>query len=219
VAEATRTVRTLATGAELRATNGSARRQVICVNGGQGNEVPGTWSATLEWLVAHLAPRFPSLGFGEVRYRVKSWRKLELCVADARAAVEEAGGEQTLLIGFSMGGAVAISVADEPSVTGVVGLAPWIFERLDLSPLTGKRLDVLHGSLDRWLPGIPGVSPALSRAGYERARALGVPGSYTLIRGGVHGLALRTPPGPLLPLPRAATWARLIADRLEAFAG
>ncbi len=71
------------------------------------------------------------------------------------------------------------------------------------SPLEGKRLDVLHGSLDRWLPGIPGVSASLSRRGFERARALGVPGSYTLIRGGLHGLALRSPGGMLVPLPRA----------------
>ncbi len=61
----------------------------------------------------------------------------------------------------------------------MLGLAPWIPDRLDVSPLRGKRLDVLHGSLDRWLPGVPGVSPALSRRGFERAQALGVPGAAT----------------------------------------
>ena len=64
-----------------------------------------------------------------------------------------------LLLGFSMGGAVAISVADEASVERVVGLAPWIPDRLSLEPLRGKRLDVLHGSLDRWLPGVLGAWP------------------------------------------------------------
>ncbi|HEY4347307.1 MAG TPA: hypothetical protein VGM80_06925, partial [Gaiellaceae bacterium] len=126
--------------------------------------------------------------------------------------------EQTILIGFSMGGAVAISAADEHSVTEVVGLAPWIFDRLDLAPLSGKRLDVIHGSLDRWLPGVPGVSATLSRRGFDRARALGVPGSYTLVHGGLHGLALRAPTGMLVPLPRASAWARLVARRLEVFA-
>ena len=209
----------LPSGAELRLANAGALRMVVCVNGGQGSEVPGTWSASLEWLVAHLAARFPQLGFGEVRYRIKSWKQLDLCIEDTRESIAAAGGEQTLLVGFSMGGAVAIAAAAEPTVERVVGLAPWIFDRLDVSPLASKRLDVLHGSLDRWLPGVPGVSPALSRRGYDRVRALGVPGSYTLIRGGVHGLALRSPVGLLVPLPRAGAWTRLVADQLETFAG
>jgi len=209
----------LATGADLRLTNASAPRMVICLNGGQGTEVAGTWSASLELLVKRLAPRFPQLGFGEVRYRIKSWRRLELCIEDARAAIDAAGGESTLLVGFSMGGAVAIAVADDPRVVGVLGLAPWIYDRLDLTPLTGKRLDVLHGSLDRWLPRIPGVSPVLSRRGFERAQALGVPGSYRLIGAGVHGVALRAPTGMLIPLPRARAWLRLVAAQLEEFAG
>ena len=92
------------------------------------------------------------------------------------------GAPRTLLLGFSMGGAVAIAAADEPAVDGVLGLAPWIPDRLDARRRSrGKRLDVLHGSLDRWLPGIPGVSPAASRRGFERAQALGVDGHYTLI--------------------------------------
>jgi len=181
--------------------------------------VTGTWSASLEWLVARLAPRFPQLAFGEVRYRVKSWKQLDGCVADARAAIAVTAGEQTVLIGFSMGGAVSISAAAEPSVTGVLGLAPWIPQRLDLSPLAGRRFDVLHGSLDRWLPGIPGVSAASSRQGFERARALGIAGSYRLIPGALHGTAVRAPTGTLIPLPRAATWARLVAAQLEPFAG
>ncbi len=209
----------LATGAEARLTNAGARRVVVCVNGGQANEVVGTWSASLEWLVERLAPRFRDLGFVEVRYRIKSWRRLELCVEDARAAVREHGGERTLLLGFSMGGAVAISAADDESVERVLGLAPWIPPRLDVSPLDGKRLDVLHGSLDRWLPGIPGVSAASSRAGYDRVRARGIDGSYTLIPGALHGVAVRAGGGRLVSLPRARTWANAIAAQLEDFAG
>jgi dienelactone hydrolase len=152
-----------------------------------------------------------------VRYRVKSWRRLEACVADARAAVRAAGAGRTLLLGFSMGGAVSISAADEPSVERVLGLAPWIPDRLALEPLRGKRLDVLHGSLDRWLPGIPGVSPTSSRSGFERARALGVAGSYELIPGALHGIALRAHWGRPVPLPRAAAWEQRVAAQLEAF--
>ena len=164
-----------------------------------------------------LAPAFPALRFAEVRYRVKSWNRLDLCIEDTLAAVDAAGARRTLLVGFSMGGAVAVSAAAHPSVTGVLGLAPWLPDKLDLTPLRGRRLAVLHGALDRWLPGIPGVSPSSSRAGFERARRLGVEGSYTVIPGAVHGMALRAPWGALVPLPRAGRWAELAAAELRAF--
>jgi pimeloyl-ACP methyl ester carboxylesterase len=208
----------LRTGAELRVTGPrDAAAAVVCVNGGQAGEVEGTWSASLEWLARRLAPRFPSLAFGEVRYRIKSWKRLDWCVEDALAAIDALGARRTLLLGFSMGGAVAVRAADAPSVATVLGLAPWLPDRLSLEPLRGRRLRVLHGSLDRWLPGIPGVSPSSSRRGFERARALGVDGHYTLIAGAVHGVALRAHWGRAVPLPRAGTWARLVADELALY--
>jgi pimeloyl-ACP methyl ester carboxylesterase len=210
----TREVR-LASGAEMRVQGPANGPAVVCVNGGQARAVEGTWSASLEWLVGRLAPRFPQLRFAEVRYRIKSWNRFDWCVDDARAAVAEVDAERTLLLGFSMGGGVAISVADDPRVTGVLGLAPWIPDRLSVEPLRGSRLDVLHGSLDRPLPGIPGVSPANSRRGFERAQALGVPGTYTLLRGAVHPIAIRA--GRPWPLPRAGTWARHVTAHLDAF--
>jgi pimeloyl-ACP methyl ester carboxylesterase len=208
------TVVELATGAEMRLT-GAGATAVVCVNGGQASEVEGTWSASLEWLVGRLAPHFPGLAFAEVRYRIKSWKQLDECIADARAAVREVGAERTLMLGFSMGGAVAISVCDEPAVEGVLGLAPWIPDRLSVDPIRGKRLDVLHGSLDRYLPGIPGVSPVLSRRGFDRALALGATGTYELIPGALHGIALRAHWGQPIRLPGAAEWERRIAARLE----
>jgi pimeloyl-ACP methyl ester carboxylesterase len=209
----------LGSGAELRVTGPlDAPAAVVCVNGGQAAEVEGTWSASLEWLVRRLAPRFPALAFAEVRYRIKSWNKLDWCVEDARAAVAQLGSRRTLLLGFSMGGAVGVRAADEPSVETVLGLAPWLPDRLSLEPLRGKRLRVLHGSLDRAFPGIPGVAPALARRGFERALALGATGEYTLIRAGLHGVAVRTPSGRLVALPRASTWASLVAEELTRFA-
>jgi pimeloyl-ACP methyl ester carboxylesterase len=206
----------LATGAALRVRGPRAARVVVCVNGGQAGEVAGTWSASLEWLVSRLAPRFPQLGFAEVRYRVKSWNRFDGCVADARAALAELDAERALLLGFSMGGAVAISIADDARVVGVLGLAPWIPDRLSLEPLRGRRLDVVHGGLDRPLPGIPGVSPSSSRRGFDRAKALGVPGTYTVIPGALHGIALRA--GRPIPLPRAGAWVRQVGVRLDEFA-
>jgi pimeloyl-ACP methyl ester carboxylesterase len=151
-----------------------------------------------------------------VRYRVRSWKRFELCVEDTRAAVEQTGAQRTLLLGYSMGGAVAIAAADEPSVEGVLALAPWIPDELDLGALRGRRLDVLHGSFDRPLPGIPGVAPSGSRRGFDRAQGLGVEGSYELIPGGLHAIAAR-PGGHLVPLPRARTWADRVAARLAMF--
>jgi pimeloyl-ACP methyl ester carboxylesterase len=207
----------LASGAEARMSNPGSPLAVVCVNGGQRAEVEGTWSASLEWLVDRLAPRFPELSFVEVRYRVKSWERLGLCVEDARAAVAAAAPERCLLLGFSMGGAVAATAAADERVTGVLGLAPWLPDRLDLGPLRGKRLDVLHGSLDRWLPGIPGVSPASSRRGFDRALLAGARGEYRLLRGALHGIAVRARRGRSLPLPRARAWERAVAERLAAF--
>jgi pimeloyl-ACP methyl ester carboxylesterase len=205
----------LATGAELRVTGPPGPLAVVCMNGGQSGLVDGTWSASLEWLVRRLAPRFPRVAFGEVRYRIKSWNRLEWCVADARAAIRELDAPRTLLVGFSMGALVAVGAAEEPGVEEVLGLAPWLPERTPLERLRGRRLTVLHGTLDRGLPGIPGVRPSSSRRGFDRARALGVEGSYTLIPGALHGIAVRAPWGEALPLPRAGRWVELVARELE----
>ncbi len=201
----------------MRVTGSTGQLAVVCVNGGQAGDVPGTWSATLEWLVSRLAARFPRIVFAEVRYRVKSWKRLDWCEQDARAAIAAVGPVRTLLVGFSMGGAVAVRSADAKGVEGVLGLAPWLPDRLDLSRLRGRRLDVLHGQLDRWLPGIPGVSSASSRRGFERARGLGVEGSYRIIPGAVHGIAVRAGSG-VVPLPRARRWAALAGERIETWA-
>ena len=209
----------LSTGAELRVTGSVAERAVVCVNGGRSREVEGTWSASLEWLVQRLEPRLPELAFAEVRYRIKSWRRLEWCVDDARAAVAEVGAPRVALVGFSMGGAVSIAIADDSSVEAVVGLAPWIPDQLDVTPLRGKRFSVFHGALDRWLPWIPGVFAAHSRAGFERALERGAKGRYVLIPGAFHGVAVRAPGGRLVALPKADRWAELVEQELRRFAG
>lgn len=210
----------LASGAEARLTNGVRERTVVLAGGGQAREVPGTWSASIEWLVRRLAPQLPGLGFLEVRYRVKSWRRLDACAEDAATALDEAvarGAATCALVGYSMGGAVSALVAGHEAVRAVVGLAPWLPERLPLDGLAGRRLAVIHGSLDRWAPGIPGVPASSSRRGLERARRAGVEDAeYTLIRGAGHAIALRAPWG-LLPLPRAGRWAELVAGELGRF--
>lgn len=210
----------LSSGAAMRRTGPREGIPVVCVNGGTGRLAPGDWSGSLEWLVQTLAPEFPALAFHEVRYRVKSWKVLEQCIEDATAALDAAQdpqGRRTLMIGFSMGGAVSIGCAGHPSVSAVVGLAPWIPPRMDIRTLEGKRMSVIHGSLDGGLPGVPGVSPRSSRAGLDRIAAAGVETRYSLIRGAVHPIAVRWRGGRPLPLPRARTWARLVGEELTRF--
>ena len=188
----------------------------VLVNGGTAARVPGTWSATSEWLAKRLAPRFADLAFCEVRYRLKSWKELHSCIADARAALE-AADRAAIFVGFSMGGAVAISCAEDERVGAVLGLSPWIPPELPLDPLAGERFDVVQGAWDRSLPGIPGVSPSHSRAGFDRARAAGATGTYTLVARGLHGVAVRSRRGRLVALPAAERWLPPIAAVLERF--
>ena len=206
----------LSSGADARLANEAAPLAVVLLNGGSARAVPGTWSATSELLATELIPRFPELAFVEVRYRLKTWNALDSCMADGRAALDLVA-RPSLLVGFSMGGAVSIGIASHPDVTGVLGLAPWIPERLSLDGLRGKRLDVLHGSWDRYLPGIPGVSAASSRRGFERARALGIEGTYTLIPRGLHGAAVRRRSGKIQRLPRAGAWVAGVEQHLARF--
>lgn len=211
-------MRTLAlpTGADARVRNDAGGRAAVLLNGGTVARVPGTWSATSEWLAERLAPRFPDLAFYEVRYRLKSWKELHSCIADARAALE-AADRPAIAVGFSMGGAVAISCAKDERVGAVLGLAPWIPPELPLDPLAGERLDVVQGAWDRSLPGIPGVAPSHSRAGFERALAAGATGTYTLVPRGLHGVAVRSRRGRLVALPGATRWLPPIAAALERF--
>lgn len=209
----------LASGATMRRTGPADGLPVVCVNGGTGRVQPGDWSASLEWLVRALAPEHPALAFHEVRYRVKSWKRLDSCIEDGRAAIDEVA-ETTrrpiLLLGFSMGGAVSIACADHPAVVGVVGLAPWIPERLGVGTLAGKRMTVIHGSLDGSLPGVPGVSAKSSRAGLDRVAATGAETRYRLISGAIHPIAIRVAGRPV-PMPRGRTWARLVSEELTRF--
>jgi dienelactone hydrolase len=208
----------LTSGAIGRSRGPRDARVVVCLGGGVAKAVPGVWNTSLEWLADHLAPRHPEQGILEVRYRVRSWRDMRPCIEDAAAALDEAasgGARAVTLMGFSMGGAVAVAVAPHRLVDQVIGLAPWLPDRLDLAPLRGTRLDVLHGSLDRWFPGVPGVPASLSRRGVERAAELGVPTSYRLISGGVHGIAARTRFG-VVRFPRAEAWLDGVDELLSA---
>ena len=173
---------TLATGAEARLRGPASPLAVVCANGGQGRDVPGTWSASIEWLVGELAPAFPSLRFAEVRYRIKSWNRLDMCVEDALAAIEAAGGERTLLVGFSMGGLVCVRAAGRSDRRGRARARP--LASRPARPLAARGEAVRRAArVARPLAaGDPGRQPdALAQGLRARASSLGVEGTYTKI--------------------------------------
>lgn len=92
-----------------------------------------------------------------LRFKVKGWNaapgRTPSPVRDARAALrylgEELPGVPVVLLGHSMGARTAAWVADEPSVVGVVGLAPWFPHDDPLESLAGTQLVAAHGHRDR----------------------------------------------------------------------
>ncbi|HEU5470374.1 MAG TPA: alpha/beta fold hydrolase [Actinophytocola sp.] len=105
--------------------------------------------------------------------RYRGWNRPDLDpVADARWAL--AGirlahpGVPIALVGHSMGGRVALRVADEPDVVAVCALAPWTTEKDHVDQLAGKAVLIVHGASDQV------TKPADSLAYAERARVAGV---------------------------------------------
>ena len=61
------------------------------------------------------------------------------------------------------------------------------------------------------------MSPKSSRRGFERARALGVGGTYTVLARALHGAAVRRRSGELLRLPRWRAWVEHVDGSLRRF--
>jgi alpha-beta hydrolase superfamily lysophospholipase len=92
-----------------------------------------------------------------LRYRVTGWNhghaEFPSPVPDARWALDQVrdrhGDLPVVVLGHSMGARTAVTVADDPLVRGVVGLAPWFPVGEPVEPLHGKRLVAVHGRADR----------------------------------------------------------------------
>jgi pimeloyl-ACP methyl ester carboxylesterase len=107
------------------------------------------------WMQRSIAPRAHDAGVGLwlVRYRERGWNGGTDRVADARDALDrvraDLGDVPVVLLGHSMGARVAVHVADDPSVVGVVGLAPWWSAQDPVRTLAGRTLVAAHGRRDR----------------------------------------------------------------------
>lgn len=127
------------------------------------------------------------LAVARLRYALRGWNgELQSPVADARWALaqlhERFPDAPVALVGHSMGGRTAMYVADDPLVTSVVGLAPWLEDRDPVATMAGRRLLVLHGDRDRT------TSAAASRRYVEAARGTARSAAFVSVRGDGHAM-------------------------------
>ncbi|OLR94075.1 alpha/beta hydrolase [Actinokineospora bangkokensis] len=132
--------------------------------------------------------------------RYRGWNAPDLDpVQDARWALAELrrlhGRVPVVLVGHSMGGRVALRVADDDDVVAVVGLAPWCEPGEPVTHVAGRALLIAHGDRDRT------TDPRLSLDFARRARAV----TDRVVRFDVAG------DGHAM-LRRAGRWTRLTTD-------
>lgn len=111
------------------------------------------------WMQQQIAARAQAAGVALwlLRYQHRGWNAgvgpVPSPVPDARWALDEVRRElpplPVVLLGHSMGARTAVAVADDPLVTGVVALAPWLPPTDPVLHLEGKRLAAAHGRTDR----------------------------------------------------------------------
>ena len=115
---------------------------------------------------------------------VRGWDTRHTPVEDVRWALEqlrsEYDGLPTCLVGHSLGGRAALLAGDQPEVTSVVALNPWV-HREDRVDLTGRPVLVVHGTDDRIAD--PGRSAAMTK---ELART--TVAGYLRVTGGQHAM-------------------------------
>ena len=91
---------------------------------------------------------------GSLRYAVRGWNGAEESpLMDARWALDRIvarfGDLPVGLVGHSMGGRVALRVADHGGVRGVAALAPWLPPGEPIPAMDGRAVLLAHGTADR----------------------------------------------------------------------
>jgi pimeloyl-ACP methyl ester carboxylesterase len=191
------------------------RAVVLLLHGGQQHSVEPVKNRHASWwrmaALARSLRRYATqqdLALSLLQYGQRGWNDLNdpSPVKDARAAIHELTdrwpGVPVVLVGHSMGGRTACRAADEPSVIGVVGLAPWLPEGEPNASIAGRHLRVMHGTQDSW------TSAALSRAYVERSQGVAASATWTSLPGGGHFM-----------FRQSATWKRFVTDSVTDIVG
>jgi predicted alpha/beta-hydrolase family hydrolase len=133
------------------------------------------------------------LAVARLRYAVRGWNTtMRSPVADSWWALDQLAarfpGAPVALVGHSMGGRAACYVAGHPGVRAIVGLAPWLEpgdEENTVSQLAGRRVLIVHGSLDRTTD--PAASASFARAAEKVAESV----TYVRVEGERHAMLRR----------------------------
>lgn len=158
------------------------RAIALCLHGGKQASQQPVDGCSASWkrmasLQRAITPALHEAGIGTwlLRYRVRGWNGGQP-VTDARWALDEVrrelGDLPVVLLGHSMGARTAAYVADDPSVVGVVALAPWWLPEDPVDALRGTSVVAAHGRTDKI------TSARQTRAFLQRADTAGASTSF-----------------------------------------
>jgi len=133
----------------------------------------------------HRAGRQQGLAVWSLRNSVRGWNGPDMSpLQDARWALAQISSQYpdvpVFLVGHSMGGLTAVCAADHPQVEAVVALAPWLSPGTPVSGVAGRKVLIVHGTIDRV------TSPSASLAFARRAAPDAATMQYVALKGAGH---------------------------------
>jgi alpha-beta hydrolase superfamily lysophospholipase len=195
---------------------------VLMLHGGRAHgqapvdEKSASWRRT-RWMMGQVEARLHAADCNVwlLRFGVRGWNAgsgVPSPVPDARWAMEQVRAEYgadlpVVLLGHSMGARTAVAVADDPSVSGVVALAPWLPADEPVQPLAGRHLAAAHGSTD------PITSAQQTRTFVERARQVAASAEFADMGRIGHYMFRRIPAWNAFAVDRSVAFVQHPAER------